>query len=61
MKIPPSHAALIDLPGLTDLLDKFRFTPATEYHHFIFSHVELCKKRFGRGARTLQILPREYK
>jgi hypothetical protein len=38
MKIASSHTTPIDLPGLTELPEEFKFVPATEYHRLVHLH-----------------------
>ena len=44
MKIASSYTISIDLPGLTQLPDEFRFVPATEYQRLVHLHARYRKE-----------------
>ena len=55
MEVALSHSKSIDLLGLAELPDEFRFIPATAYHRFVRLHRALPLKKFERRPNEDQV------
>ena len=57
MKAALPHTASIDLLGLPELPDEFKFISAPEYHRFTLLHAELRKNPFEFRAEGFKPIP----